>query len=155
MQEAAQASPPVLTFMQQLSPAGHVVVPPSLARHAVASQTPAPVQATEHAGPLFCQAPLAVQDWGCRLPPQRICPGAHTPVHVPLTQVWLVHAAPTTHAPDASHVSGSLLPVQPVAPTAHTPVHTPLTHVEPVHAAPLLRQVPPEQLCGCWPLHCS
>jgi hypothetical protein len=77
-------------------------------------------------------------------------------VHVPPTQVWFEHAAPTTHAPVALHVSGSFCGVQAVAPEAHTPVQTPATQVEFVHALPLFCQVPPEpQFCGCCPLHCS
>jgi hypothetical protein len=76
-------------------------------------------------------------------------------VQVPFTQVWLLHGALATHAPELLHVSGAFIAVQPVDPAAQTPVQTPLTHVVPLHAAPLFCQVPLAlQLWGCWPLHC-
>jgi hypothetical protein len=56
-------------------------------------------------------APAAVQV--CTpLPEHCVAPGAHTPVHVPLTHVWLVHAVPTVHVPVALQVSGWLEPEQ-------------------------------------------
>jgi hypothetical protein len=42
------------------------------------------------------------------LPEHVVCPGAHTPVHEPLTQVWLLQAVPTVQVPAVLHVSGWL-----------------------------------------------
>ena len=38
------------------------------------------------------------------LPEHVVPPGAHTPVHAPVTQAWFEHAAPFTHDPVPSHV---------------------------------------------------
>jgi hypothetical protein len=51
--------------------------------------------------------PLGVHVW-TPLPLQVVWPGAHEPVHVPPTHVWLLQAAPATQAPDPLHVSGWL-----------------------------------------------
>jgi hypothetical protein len=40
------------------------------------------------------------------IPLQVVWPGAHTPVHAPLTHVELLHAVPAVQVPDALHVSG-------------------------------------------------
>jgi hypothetical protein len=48
--------------------------------------------------------------------------GAHTPVHAPVTQVWLVHACAGPQWPVASHVC-TPLPIHWVSPFAHTPWH--------------------------------
>jgi hypothetical protein len=153
---AAQLSAFVPRLKQHWSPAGHGPCPPSLDRHIGAAQTPAPLHATAQGAPVSCHAPAALQDWGCRGPLHCICPGAHDPVQVPLTQVWLLQADATTQVPVALHVSGWLPAVQLVDPAAHTPVHAPATHVVLEHAFPLFCHVPPEpQSCGCWPLHCT
>jgi hypothetical protein len=57
------------------------------------------------------QAPLAVHV-STPLPLQVFWPGAHEPVHVPPTQVWLLHAVPTVQVPEALQVSGWLLTEQ-------------------------------------------
>jgi hypothetical protein len=102
--------------------------------HTGALQTPAPLQARAQGEPVFCQAPLESQVWGCSGPLHCVCPTAHTPVQLPPTQVWLLHSAPTTQLPELLHVSGSFFVVQPVEPEAQTPVHAPPTHVVPLHA---------------------
>jgi len=91
-QVAEHVCAPDIELLQQSSPAGHwlSLVPPLLpppVRHMGAVQTPAPVHATAHGEVVFCHAPVALQDWGCRGPPHCICPGAHEPEHVPLTHV--------------------------------------------------------------------
>lgn len=40
------------------------------------------------------------------LPLQFSCPGAHTPVQAPLTQVWLEHGVRLVHCPDVLHTCG-------------------------------------------------
>jgi hypothetical protein len=40
------------------------------------------------------------------LPEHCTVPGVQTPVHAPLTQAWLEHAAPFCHAPVAEQVCG-------------------------------------------------
>jgi hypothetical protein len=77
------------------------------------------------------------------------CPGAHTPVHVPLTHVWFVHAAAFTQTPLALHVWGCVVVEHCVAPGAQLPVHDPLTHAWFEQAA-LFCQVPAGlHVCGC------
>jgi hypothetical protein len=49
---------------QQSSPEGHVNVPASAEWHDGPVHTPAPVQATEHAGVVVCHAPDALHVWG-------------------------------------------------------------------------------------------
>ena len=76
--------------------------------------------------PLVCQAPLALQV--CVSVPQlpqatgSVCPGAHTPVQVPVpepdTHVLLVHATALPHWPQALQVS-TPLPEHCVAPGVH------------------------------------
>ena len=77
-----------------------------------------------HAAPLT-QIP-AVHVCGV-LPEHCFAPGAQTPVHVPLTHAWFVHAVAPCHTPLASHVWG-VLPEHCVALGAQTPVHAPLAH---------------------------
>jgi hypothetical protein len=50
-----------------------------------------------------------------------LCPGAQTPAHAPLTQVWLVHVFEPDQFPLA-HVCGVLLK-QRVCPGPHNPAH--------------------------------
>jgi hypothetical protein len=61
----------------------------------------------EQALPLFCQAPAALQPWGC-CPLQCVCPGAHTPWHEPEMHVVFVQADGAPHAPDELQVSTPL-----------------------------------------------
>jgi hypothetical protein len=77
------------------------------------------------------------------------CPGAHTPVHAPLTHVWFVHAVPFTQAPLVLHVWGCVVVEHCVAPGAQLPVHDPLTHAW-FEQAVASCQVPAElHVCGC------
>ncbi len=62
------------------------------------------------------------------VPEHIVCVGAHTPVHAPLTHVWLVHAVAELHVPFDWHDS-TPLPEHVVWLGAHTPAHAPLTHV--------------------------
>ncbi len=78
-------------------------------------------------------APEALHVCGWLEPEQLVWPGAQTPVHAPLTHVWLVQAAAVPQAPAEVHVC-TPLPEQFVWPGAHTPVHAPLTHVWLLHA---------------------
>ena len=68
------------------------------------------------------------------LPEHVVWPGAHEPVHEPLTHVWLLHAVPTVQVPVELHVSGWLLPEQFTCPGAHEPEQTPETQVVLVQA---------------------
>jgi hypothetical protein len=74
------------------------------------------------------QLPLAVHV-STPLPEQMVCPGAHTPVHVPPTHVWLTQAVPAVQLPLVLQVWGWLDDEQLVCPGAHAPVHAPLTQV--------------------------
>lgn len=66
-------------------------------------------------------------------------PGAHTPVHAPLTHVWFEQATAVPQAPP-EHV-WTPLPEHVVWPGAQAPEHPPLLHVWLVQAAAAL-QVP-------------
>jgi hypothetical protein len=93
------------------------------------------------------QLPFASQVCGL-FPEHCLCPGAHTPVHAPVTQVWLVHVAGDPHWPIASHVSTPLF-THWVVPLAHTPWHDAVV--------PFWTQVMPEQGDGMPqlpPVHC-
>jgi hypothetical protein len=57
----------------------------------------------EHAFPLFCQVPLALQFCGC-WPLHCVWPGAHEPEQAPLTQVELVQVTELPHVPLALQV---------------------------------------------------
>jgi hypothetical protein len=61
------------------------------------------------------------------LPEHVVWPGAHEPVHAPLTHVWLLHARAVPHVPELEHV-WTPLPEHCVAPGVQTPVHAPPTH---------------------------
>jgi len=64
-----------------------------------------------------------------------LCPGPHTPVHVPDTQVVLAsHVVPLPHCPFVPHACG-VCPSHRVCPGAQTPVHAPDTHVWSLHVA--------------------
>jgi hypothetical protein len=71
--------------------------------------------------------PLAAQV-STLVPEQVACPGAHTPVHAPLTHVWFVHAAAPLQVPLTVQV-WTPLPEQVVWLGAHTPEQDPETHV--------------------------
>jgi hypothetical protein len=60
-----------------------------------------------HAVPAV-HAPAALHVCGWFEPEQLVWPGAHTPVHTPLTHVWLLHAVALLQAPLAVHVSKPL-----------------------------------------------
>jgi hypothetical protein len=68
------------------------------------------------------------------LPEHVVWFGAHDPVHVPETQVWLAQAVPADHCPEALHVSGWFIAEQLTCPGAHDPWQAPLTHVWLLHA---------------------
>jgi hypothetical protein len=89
----------------------------------------------EHAAPLLCQAPVALQFCGC-WPVHCSWPGAHEPVHTSLMHVWLTHAAPTVQVPDALQVSGWFAAEQPVCSGVQTPTQLPPTHAWFEHAVP-------------------
>lgn len=56
----------------------------------------------------------------------RVWPGAHTPLHAPLTHVWFMHATALPHCPVASHVCTPLLELEHcVLPGTQTPLHAP------------------------------
>jgi hypothetical protein len=74
------------------------------------------------------------------LPLQVVCPGAHTPVHAPLTQVWLLQLVTVLQVPFDWQVSNPL-PEHCAVLGTHTPVQAPLTHAELMQAAAVL-QVP-------------
>jgi len=61
------------------------------------------------------------------------CPGAQTPVHAPLTHVWLLHALGALQVPLELQVC-TPLPEHCVVPGTQTPVHAPLTHADATHA---------------------
>jgi hypothetical protein len=67
--------------------------------------------------PLVLQ-PCGVLPWHCTWP------GAQTPTHMPLTQVWFEHATGDGHWPIALHVSTPFMK-HCVVPAAQTPVQTP------------------------------
>ena len=81
--------------------------------------------------PLGFQAPLALHVWVSvpQLPHGTglVCPGAHGPVHTPLTQVWFEHASGVPHCP-LSHAC-TPLPEHCTCPAVHEPVHTPAEQV--------------------------
>jgi hypothetical protein len=96
--------------------------------------------------PVF-HVPLAVHEYA-ELPWHSVCVGAHSPVHVFVTQVWSLHATAVPHVPPALHVSIAPLPEHCVAPGVHEPVHVPPTHAEFVHGTgephvPLLHDTTP------------
>ena len=70
-----------------------------------------------------------------------VCPGAQTPTHAPLTQVWLEQAMVDPHCPPTQLCT--LLPWQRVAPLLHAPpVHAPFVHVSPPPQATGPSQLP-------------
>jgi hypothetical protein len=75
----------------------------------------------------FCQVPVALQVSGT-LPLQFTCPGAHTPLQRPITQVWFTHALGVLHWPIVVHVCDAF-PMHCVCEGPHTPPHALPTHV--------------------------
>ena len=98
--------------------------------------------------------PVALHVCGWFDPEQLVCPGAQTPVHVPLTQVvlLLVHDVPTTQLPAALQVWTWFVPSQLTDPATQVPTQDPATHVELVQALPRFCHAPFMQVCGCCPL---
>jgi hypothetical protein len=97
------------------------------------------------------QVPVVLHVCGWFEPEQLVCPGAQTPVQVPLTHVvlLLVHDVPTTQVPDALQVSTWFEPSQATEPATQVPTQAPPTQVEFVHALPEFCHAPPTQVCGC------
>jgi hypothetical protein len=87
-----------------------------------------------------CQLPVAPQVCGVSRPAPLhcVCPGPHTPMQAPLTQVRLAaHGAPVPNAPARPHVWTPLLPSHCVCVGPHVPPHAPLMHVRlTAHATP-------------------
>jgi hypothetical protein len=81
------------------------------------------------AAPLFCHAPLVLQDCGC-WPLHCAAPGVHDPVHIPLTHAWFVQATGVPQLPEVLHVC-TPLPEHCNEPGAHDPAQTPDTQACP------------------------
>ena len=80
----------------------------------------------------FVQAPFASHVCGVR-PLHCFAPGAHTPVHAPVTHAWFAHAEVAPHCPLVLQ-AWTPLPTHCVAPGTHTPEHAPPTHADDTHA---------------------
>ncbi len=100
----------------------------------------------------FVQVPVALHVCGV-LPLHAVCPGAHTPLHAPETQVWLVHAEAVPQAPPL-HASTEL-PTHWLWPGAHTPEQLPALHVWLTHATGVPQAPPALHVCTLLPEHCT
>jgi hypothetical protein len=93
---------PAATHVSMSVMSVHLVVPGVHVAHDPSKHTG---RAPVHAAP-FVQVPVALHVCGV-LPLHCICPGAHTPVHDPLTHVELLHGVPVVQLP-LTHVCGEL-----------------------------------------------
>jgi hypothetical protein len=93
------------------------------------------LQTAVHAGPMFCQVPVASQVCGC-CPLHCVAPGVHVPPQAPPTHTYAQTDPEFCQVPDESQVCGWPV-LQREAPGVHMPEQAPDTHAWSLHAVGL------------------